>query len=48
MTGLVIGAGIILAAAAAGAYVRWGVIPVIVAYEIGRRVERIRLHRPAR
>ena len=46
MTGYAIGAGIILAAAAAGAYIRWGVNPVLVAYELGRRVERIRHRQP--
>jgi hypothetical protein len=46
VTGYAIGTGIILAAAAAGAYIRWGVIPVLVAYEIGRRVERIRRRLP--
>ena len=45
MTGLVIAA---VAVIAAGAYIRWGVNPVLIAYEIGRRVERIRLRRQAR
>ena len=45
MTGYAIGAGITLAA---GAYIRWGIGPLMLAYEIGRRVERIRLRRQAR
>jgi hypothetical protein len=35
---------------AAGAYLRWGTGPVVIAYEIGRRIERIRArhgHPPA-
>ena len=38
MTGTLIAVGIILPL---GAYLKWGVAPVIVAYEIGRRIERI-------
>lgn len=39
MTGWAIAAGIILAA---DAYRRFGVGPVLLSYEIGRRIERIR------
>ena len=45
MTGLAIGAAATLAA---GAYLRWGVGPVLLAYEIGKRVQQIRLRRQAR
>lgn len=41
MTGLVIGAAI---GAAAGVWLRFAVVPVSIAYEIGRRVERLRRH----
>jgi len=31
--------------AAAGLYLRWGVLPVRAAYQIGKRIERIRQRR---
>jgi hypothetical protein len=39
MTGLAIGAAVVIAA---GAWLRWGAGPVTIAYEIGKRVERLR------
>ena len=39
MSGYAIACGSILAA---GAYLRWGVRPVTIAYQVGRIVERIR------
>lgn len=45
MTDYAIAAAAIIAA---GAWLRFGVVPVAIAYEIGRRVERLRLRRQAR
>lgn len=42
MTGYAIGAAVILAA---GAYLRFATRPVLMAYELGKTVERIRRHR---
>ena len=42
MTGLAIGAGITLAA---GAYLRWGAQPVLVAFELGRVYARLQVAR---
>lgn len=44
MTALAIGLGL---GAVTGAYLRWGVQPVLIAFELGRVVEKIRLRRQA-
>src|SRR5579863_6659586 len=38
---LVYGIGTVITAGSAGAWLRWCVIPIVAAYEIGRRIERL-------